>query len=108
MSDKLRLWPIPPRLGSGAQSPDRSAILAAPLRVLAVAAWDGAAACTRRMSATVINVITAVADTTRRFRISRLLLQLYRGGGSGPAPRPPWYAVSSLPLTKTIFCRFPT
>src|SRR5436309_3763230 len=78
MSDRLRLWPIPPRLGSGAQSPDRSAILAASLRVLAVAAWDGAAVCARRMSETVINVITAVvADTTRRLRISRLLLRQF-------------------------------
>src|ERR1700682_5733121 len=92
ISDRLRLWPIPPRARSGDQSPDRSGILAV---------------CALNLGEKAVTATTSTAaDITRRFRISRLPLPsgyfgcpLYFGAGAGAAAgaRGAPYAVSSLP-----------
>src|ERR1700686_4600727 len=75
MSERVRLWPIPPRVRSGSQSPDKSAILDddGALWLVAVAPCGDAAVRARRAggkAATTDSVTRAVADTTRTFRIS--------------------------------------
>src|SRR3977135_4257714 len=82
MSERLRLCPIPPRARSGPQSPDKSAGLA----VWAPSVGENAAA-----------AISAIADTTRTIRISRLppspALSRRRSGGTRHWVRHQFFAV---------------
>src|SRR5262245_25169142 len=65
LSERLRLCPIPPRFGSGAQSPDKSATFET--------VCGGAGTCARTKEENVTKVINAVAEANISFRISELL-----------------------------------
>src|SRR4026207_1959061 len=56
MSERLRLWPIPPRARSGPQPPDRSGIFVDPL-------WlPAAGACARTVGEKDVSAISAATD----------------------------------------------
>src|SRR5688572_21858707 len=112
LSERLRLCPIPPRLGSGAQSPVRSGTFDG------AACWLAGAACATgrnavkafrdtkpspRIAATMSTATSAVADATRRFRMSCLRpgrrlprRQLFAVGEHDPLQVPDRGAVARL------------
>jgi hypothetical protein len=81
---------MPPLLGSGAQSPDRSATFDVAPGGGPAGAREGAVFCARTTSEKVVNAIRAIADSRAWFRMGRYL------------------ADSSLPSGNTSLCRFPT
>ena len=81
---------MPPLLGSGAQSPERSATFDVAPGGGPACAREGAVFCARTTSEKIINAIRAMADSKARFRMGRYL------------------ADSSLPSDNTSLCRFPT
>src|ERR1700674_3138948 len=76
MSERLRLWPIPPRFGSGAQSPDRSAIFADVAWLAGAACCGAAGVCATRETQKVITGARASAAVLERFCMRRLLFWL--------------------------------
>src|SRR5690242_16377027 len=78
-SERLQLCPIPPRLGSAAQSPDKSGILDDPPEACAVAA-AGAALWAGRCSGRSAAAIRTNAEIARLRMVTSLpaLLSVYR------------------------------